>query len=383
MTIRRLIKKFQADRKQYEKDTRKHIFDPFALLQNDTPYNVVFGERSNGKTTGAIFAALCDYVDTGGIDGGRPLAIIRRYDEDLKPMRANELMSWFVAQGWPELFTGGAYNGIGYRSRSWFWTATTEDGKRETGPVFAYAHALTQSEHDKSSGDINFRNIIFDEFITRNNYLIDEFVTFSNVLSTLIRNKSDVRIWMCGNTVNPYCPYWREMGLTRARDMAPGAVDVYTYGDSRLRVTVCRTEPSGGETSSAFYFAFDNPRLKMITSGDWEIDSYPHIPRGIRPADVRFSFFVLFDGEVLHADVVTRPGTAYIAVHPKTTELKSPERDLIYSAAPDPRRNWRVGFSHPETKRETLILSMINTGKVFFSDNMTGEAWNNYIKNCP
>lgn len=374
-TVKRLIKVFQDGRKQYEKDTGKKIFDPFEILKEGTPYNVVFGERSNGKTTGAIFASLLDWFDTG-----RPFVVLRRYDEALKPVNANLLFAWFIAQGWPGLITRGEYDGIGYRSREWYWTRKEPDGSTTRGPSFAYARALTQYEHDKSSGDVNYKNIVFDEFITRNNYLIDEFVIFSNVLSTLIRNKTDVRVWMCGNSVNPYCPYWREMGLGKVKDMKPGAINVYTYGDSRLKVAVQRTEPSGGDTSSGFYFAFDNPRLQMITSGDWEIESHPHTPRGVRPCDIRFTFIVLFDGETLHADVVNRDNATYIAVHPKTTPIKDPDRDLVYQIAPDPRRNYRVGFNNPQSGKERAILELIQAGKVFFSDNMTGETWFNYLK---
>ena len=71
---------------------------------------------------------------------------------------------------------------------------------------------------------LNNPNILFDEFITRSMYLPDEFVIFTNVLSTIIRDRNNVKIFMCGNTVNKYCPYYKEMGLNNVsidpKDMA-------------------------------------------------------------------------------------------------------------------------------------------------------------------
>ena len=37
---------------------------------------------------------------------------------------------------------------------------------------------------------------------------------FMNVLSTIIRDRENIKIFMLGNTVNKYCPYFDEMGLT-------------------------------------------------------------------------------------------------------------------------------------------------------------------------
>ena len=59
-----------------------------------------------------------------------------------------------------------------------------------------------------------------------------------NVVSTIVRQRNDVKIFMAGNTVNQYCPYFTEMGLTHIKEMDKGAIEVYKYGDSKLRVAV-------------------------------------------------------------------------------------------------------------------------------------------------
>lgn len=375
-----LIAQFRKETAAYELAHDKQMFDPFVPLANDARYYMVFGERSNGKTYGALWESLLDYFFLG-----RPMAIIRRYHEDLLRRRAYRLMMPLVDNGWIERMTDGEWQTIYYNGGMWYLSRQLEGGKEEHSKVpFAYAYELTSQEHDKSSGDLDFKNIIFDEFISRS-YLVDEFVLFMNTCSTIIRNKSDVRIWMCGNAINPYgCPYWAEMGIKHATQMQPGAMDVYSYGESDLRVCVYRTEPSGDKASSAVYFAFDNPKLAMITGGEWEIDIYPHIPHSLRPKDARFDFYVLYDDQVLHCKVIKLDNCEYLIVHPKTTPLKEEEYDtkLIYSLQVDPRRNWRRNLAMPSNPREKAIWEFFRQDKVFYSDNMTGEIMRNYREAC-
>ena len=85
------------------------------------------------------------------------------------------------------------------------------------------------SEHYKSSSYPSVDIILFDEFISRDGYLPNEFVTFMNVLSTIIRHRDDVIIYMLGNTVNRYCVYFTEMNLQGVPKQAQGTIDVYKY----------------------------------------------------------------------------------------------------------------------------------------------------------
>ena len=158
---------------------------------------------------------------------------------------------------------------------------------------FCYAFALSDVEHDKSTSYPNVYNIVFDEFLTRRYYLPDEFVIFMNVLSTIIRDRENIKIFMLGNTVNKYCPYFDEMGLNNIEQMKQGNIDVYSFGNE-LKIAVEYCNPTKDGKKSNKYFAFDNPRLNMITKGAWELAIYPHLPQGykIKPNNIIFSFIV-------------------------------------------------------------------------------------------
>ena len=49
------------------------------ILTKDAQYNIIFGERSNGKTYAVEKYAIERYAKTG-----EQLAIVRRWDEDFK-----------------------------------------------------------------------------------------------------------------------------------------------------------------------------------------------------------------------------------------------------------------------------------------------------------
>lgn len=102
-------------------------------------------------------------------------------------------------------------------------------------------------EHDKSTNYDGIINAVLDEFLTRSYYLPNEFVLFMNVLSTIIRDRDNVKIFMMGNTVNQYCPYFAEMGLTHIKEMKKGDIDVYEYGESGLTVAVEYTDSPNKE----------------------------------------------------------------------------------------------------------------------------------------
>lgn len=58
--------------------------------------------------------------------------------------------------------------------------------------------------------------------------------------------------------------------------MKKGEIRVYTYNNDKLTVAVEYCAESEQAKNVEYYYAFDNPSLDMIKSGDWEVDSYPH-----------------------------------------------------------------------------------------------------------
>ena len=351
------------------------------ILSKNAQYNIIIGERSNGKTYACLKYAVTDYVKTG-----KQSAIIRRYLEDFRGKRGATMFDALVSNGEIEKLTKGQYNNIYYYSSRWYLCYIDEKGDKQKDEIpFCYAFALASSEHDKSTSYPDINTIIFDEFITRTFYLVDEFTIFQNVISTIIRQRVNVKIFMLGNTVNKYgCPYITEMGLKHLKNMQPGDIDVYRYGDTELTVAVEYCKPNKEGKPNNYYFAFDNPKLSMITGGAWEIEIYPHLPIKYQPKNVVLHFYIEYTGEWLHGEIISKEDNNFIYLHAKTTPLTEYDKThvLIFSPEYSPLPNWIRRINEPRDKTTRRIFEYFIKDKVFYSTNDVGEIYRNYLQWC-
>lgn len=347
------------------------------ILAKNAQYNVIFGERSNGKTYAVLLYALKRFAASG-----EQLAIVRRWRDDFTGKRGAVMFDGIVANNEVSKATGGEWTGIYYWSSRWYLCRYEDDKRVIQDKPFAYGFSISSMEHDKSTSYPEITTILFDEFISRGMYLQDEFVLFMNVVSTIVRTRTDVRIFMLGNTVNKYCPYFTEMGLKHIKNMEAGSIDVYQYGNSKLHVAVEYTASNRIGKKSDFYFAFDNPKLSMITGGAWEIDIYPHCPVKYKQNEILFTFFIMFSGDTLQCEIVSHEDLLFIFIHRKTGEIKYPETDLVFTPEHSPRANYRRKITKPQTNFEKKILNMFARDKVFYADNDVGEVVRNYLLWC-
>lgn len=350
------------------------------ILKKDSTYNVIFGERSNGKTYSVLKYGIETYFKTGG-----QLAIVRRWKEDITGRRASDIFSALNSNDEISKISNGKYTGITYWASKFFVCNYDENGK----PIYnidtdciAYTFALSETEHNKSISYPKIETILFDEFMTKHVYLNDEFVLFMNTISTIVRQRTNVKIFMCGNTVNKYCPYFQEMGLTHILEMKQGTIDVYTYGESELKVAVEYCGNTQARKKNNFYFAFNNPKLHMITGGAWELDIYPHLPVKYKPKNIIFTYFIEFNGQLFQCEVVEIDGEMFTYIHKKTTELKNLDVDLIYTLEYNYRLNYNRNIYKPVSSLQKRLLWFFQTDRVFYQDNETGDTINNYLKIC-
>lgn len=356
-------------------------YDVSHIDKYNAHYNVIFGKRSNGKTYSVLKKIIYNYAEKG--EQG---AYLRRYREDFKGKRGATMFDSLVANNEIAKATDGKWTTVKFYSDRWYFATPDEDDPGRLisdSTPFAYGFSLAQMEHDKSTSYPMITTVVFDEFISRIGYLPNEFVLFMNVLSTIIRQRNNVRIYMLGNTVNKYCPYFQEMGLKHIEQMEPGRIDIYTYGESKLKVACEYTQNHNIEgRKSDVYFAFDNPNLQMITGGAWELDLYPHLPREYETKDIVFKYFIDFNDNILQCEVIEMPDCCFTYVHRKTGEIKHPETDIIYSVEYDPRPNHIRNIRQNGSDLNRKILKFFREDRVFYQDNDVGEVVRNYLMFC-
>lgn len=357
---------------------RFRYYDIRHLLKDypNAHYYVVFGERSNGKTYSALSYALERYVKNG-----EQFAYVRRFGEDIRKKNLSNLFSGHVENGFVSTVTNGLFNSVNYTTSKFYLENSTEESVERSDEPCGYAFDLNSMEHYKSISFPKITTIIFDEFMSRSGYLPNEWILFVNTVSTIVRQRSNIKIIMLGNTVNRVCPYFQEMGLSHIKEQKPGTVDLYEYGDTGLQVVCEYTESSSkrGGKESDVYFAFDNPELKMITTGAWEIAVYPHLDTKILPKDVIANFFIDYSDELLHGEVILKDAGAFIFLHRKTTPIKDEDNDIIYTDRPSSRWNHRMCLTKHSDKLSLFIMRCLKENRIFYSTNEVGEVFRNYV----
>lgn len=360
--------------------SKPKYYDISHLLKDypDAYYYIAFGERSNGKTYSALNYALHRYFKYG-----EQFAYVRRFGEDVKKKNLQNLLTSHVENGLITKLSNGEYSLVDYTIGKFLLANLDEDKNKliKSQEPIGYAFDLNSMEHHKSVSYPKITTVIFDEFLSRQGYLTNEFILFTNTLSTIIRDRNNVKIFMIGNTVNRFCPYFTEMGLTHIKDQKPGTVDIYNYAATGLSVVVEYCDPMSkrGGKSSDVYFAFDNPQLQMITQGAWEIAIYPHLNIRYRPKDVICNFFLTFDQSLLHGEVIATDTDYFMFIHPKTTPIKDESEDVVYCERPNEKWNYKVGFHNQKDRLSSLIMRLVRENRVFYSDNETGEVLRNYL----
>lgn len=376
----------------FDLNERLNYYSLGRILENDCQYYIIFGERSDGKTFSVLEYGILKYLFYG-----EKMAIIRRYDTDFQGKRGRDCFKNFTENAKfgniLETITEGKWTTIYYYSGCWYLAKRTEKGEliREPDP-FCYSFAISGQEHDKSSSYPKITTVLFDEFMTRGIYLTDEFVSFTNVLSTIIRDRDNVKIFMCGNTVNKYNPYFVEMGLDNVRKMDIGDIQIYRFAvfnkngentDKELRIAVEFSDGAGvkGKPSDV-YFAFDNPKLKMITNGVWELAIYPHLPYKYTKDNICGEYFIIWEEDTLHCEVIQQDSMYYTYIHKKTTPIQNEKQDIVFTLNFNPMPNFRRKITQPFDEIGRRIYWFYKNDKVFYQDNEVGEVVRNYLQWC-
>lgn len=364
--------------KEKKKTVRKY-YSLKPILKKNCTYNMIIGERSNGKTYSVLKYALENFIKNGG-----QIAYVRRWKEDVIGRRASEVFSALIQNDEVTKLTDGKYQSIYYLASKFYLCNYDKDGR----PIYCdedcigYTFALSDSEHNKSLSYPKVTTIVFDEFLTKHVYLTDEFILFMNTISTIVRDRTNVTIFMLGNTVNKYSPYFQEMGLSHIQQMKQGDIDIYTYGDSQLKVAVEYCASTAKSKKNNYYFGFNNPALHMITNGAWELNIYDHLPIKYKPKNILFTYFIVFMERTFQCEIVSINDTYFTYIHEKTTEIKNPDTDLIYTLESNPKLNYNKDITKPITKLQERIYWFFKTDRVYYQNNDVGDCIHNYLKTC-
>lgn len=337
------------------------------ILPHKCTYNILLGQRSNGKS----YAVKKECVQEAFLGMG-DLIYLRRWHLELKQ---DDVVDYFSDCPVSEI-TGGQFNTIDvFRSRIYLGRQD-EEGKIERGPCIGRTADLAGAGHLKSvikRGQ--YRNIIFEEFCTDGGYLRNEPNTLSQFVATVFGVQYSGRVWLIGNTVSRFNPYFYTWSLKSLAKMKPGDIDIYNFtngdGEVKIGVEFC----SSLNVDNGMFIG--DAKANIIT-GVWETQSQPQVPEEFG------KFKVVYTMEVQHQDfrfmlkVLQNKIKERIILCTTANDNESARRKVSDQIDGDPMHTTKL---IPLTVGDRLILQLLKRGKLVFANNLVGTDFQSVLKN--
>ena len=336
----------------------------------DCEYNILLGERSNGKSYAVKQNALIDAWNDSIL-----FVYLRRWQLETK---ANIVESYF-ADAPVKAITSGKCNCISVFRNECFFANMDDSGTITRVKKCGRIMYLSGADHYKSMSFPNYGNIIFEEFITDGGYLYNETKLLFGLVSTVARRKK-IKVWMVGNTISRLCPYFSEWELKNIPKQEQGTIEIYErFTDQidengkpvvvKIAVEFCE---NSGNNSKMFFGASQ----QMITNGAWETHPQPHLPKKYMEYEKIYSILIEYNNLSYVLDVL-RDDNLLLYVYPFTHKGKSPSRVISENFSSNPLHTKRLTAL---TKGDKIIMELLERGKICFSDNLTGSEFLSILK---
>lgn len=352
------------------------------LLSKKADYNLLLGERSNGKSYSVKDTVLWEayneldyyeFLKGNKVEKKRyQFAYLRRWREEI---RARDVELYFDDMDIANI-TNGEFESVKcYRND--IFLVHKEDDKEVASKKVGACFCLTGVQHYKSLAFPKIGNVIFEEFITNQGYLGHEATSLSDIISTIAR-RDYVRVFMIGNTINRLCPYFTEWELSHVKDQKQGTIDIYSHHTDQVTeqgeqvvVTIAVEFCANSGNNSKMFFG---QRSKMITSGEWESANYPHLPRPSNTYKVKYSIYYKYSQYAYLIDLIGDNGERFLYVHQAPNEVPIGVKRVVTDGFTTDKHT--TFYLTALTRYDTIIIDLINQHKIYFADNLTGtEFW--------
>lgn len=358
---------------------KEQFYNLEQLLTYNAVINIIIGERANGKTYAVLSQVIKDFLDNKGSS-----VYIGRYKDDISPRIINNTFVGMVDRGVISELTKGEFNSVRVWQGKFYLCVTDEDGNRtrDMGVPFMEAVALSEYVRVKRRQFPIVANIVFEEFIVPRGYLPNEFDAFYNMLSTIVRDNSNARVFMIGNTIQKNCIYYKEFGLFNIRNLQKNEIAIYTL--KGIKIAVEFSDIKEQNKASKKYFAFDNPKMDMFTGKGtaYALALHPKPPIEFTKKDIVMSFFIEYNDYLIQGDIVQYEHGCFCFFHEKTTPYQNEEKELIYRQAYSTNPLHRRRLTAMTTNFEKKLLDLFNKDLVYYQDNEIGEAVHSYLEWC-
>lgn len=334
------------------------------ILKEESAYNVILGERANGKSYEVKGHCIKD-----AYNNGNEFIYLRRYELEIK---AVDVESYFADSPINE-YTSGEYETVSVWRKGIYLANYDGDNKIVRGKRIGYCMALSASTHYKSTQYPFVKNMIFEEFVTDGLYLQNECNLLMQLVSTVFRNRKDGKVFLIGNTISRVCPYFYEWELRGIPKQKQGTIENYyhTFDDTEIKISVEFAEQSNIKNTMFF-----GKSAEQIVTGAWKSESHPHLQKEYDKYKKLYEVRYIYKDFDFIMELLRDNKVMILFIHPNTKH-RDCKRIVsnVYSPNPLVTSNLTV-----ITNGDKIIIDLFNNQKAVYSDNLTGSDFIQIIK---
>ena len=339
-------------------------YDISNVLKTEAQYIILLGQRSNGKSYQAKLTVL-----KNAYKNKKNFVYLRRWQADIK---TKAIKSYFADMPISKI-TNGEYSGIEAWNGDIYFTTVDDKGNTIKGQTIGKYCALNEYERYKSWAFVDYEYILFEEFITDATYLNDEPRQLQQFVSTVARHKK-LTVLMIGNTLSRVCPYFNEWCLEGVLKQKIGTIDVYHHHLENSVVDIAVEYCANSNAENKMFFG---QSAKQIISGEWDTKDVPKLPRKQYEYEKVYEILIEYQAFKFVIELLVEPayGGLICFVYPFTGNRKF-NRIITDTFSDNPFITSGLDISK---KPELLISNCIKSGKVCYSDNLTGSDFAHVI----
>lgn len=329
------------------------------LKNLNADYNIILGERTGGKSYWTK-----NYVVSDCVKHKEKFVYLRRYDSDIKTI---DVQQYFSDTNCKKL----GFDLITVYRSELYATEIDNEGNYKRLYCIGRAMSLSRMVSYKSQIFNDYTHIIYEEFVTDDIYLDNEPDTLLDFISTIFRNRKG-KVWLIGNKLTRFCPYYFEWGLTRLSKQKNDTIDIYRLkaGEEEITIAVELTDKYGNDKMT-----FGHKR-KNVTEGEWETRIYPKPPHPKNEYTVLYEILYMYSGFKFVVSLLSHGDYLCIKIYPYTTD-RNITRKITDEFSADV---FTTPVLNVKNKAEMKIKELFALNKIVYSDNLTGTDFNNALK---
>ena len=345
----------------------------------DADFNLIWGEKGNGKSYQVKHKrAIIKYLKTG-----IRFIYLRRWKEEI----STEKVEQYFADVDVFKLTNGRYNCITmFKKQLYFSNYDPEEVKTKRGEKIGYVMALSTEQNYSGCSYLDVEDIIFEEFMSRNEYIHDEATKLMFLYSTVDRKRHKVKVWLCGNTVSRVCPYiqdWdlhkiiseQKQGTIVTKLISTGSFDKDTGQEIKVKLAIeyCA---STGTSSYVFGRAKD-----MINSGGWQTNPQPHLPKSYKEYKVMYRFMFLYKSFKFCCEYLLDKESGEVCWFIYPYKGKIEDKIVVFSDIIKVSKYWQRDIYNTNFNNKTLndLFKTFRESNIFYSSDLCGTDFKQVI----